>query len=207
MTTTYAAFRTAFLARFEAAGVAFDPLVLRFMDGLGAAGHVHIGGETVVTIEDPTRPEGLTSDVYFCQPPDLVRHWFGEGGYEDRIIPFLHASSTGSYIALWQGEGQPQRYVFLGDEGECLTLAESASDLIRLLAMGYIEIYGRNSLAETPEEQFEDSFDEDFMPPALARSLCRELTREAPPATYATHLPHAPGADPFEAFVTEAIGD
>ncbi|NIY78595.1 hypothetical protein HCZ23_03810 [Celeribacter sp. HF31] len=204
--TTYAAFRTAFLARFEAARVAFDPLLLCFMDGLGAAGHVHIGGETVVTIEDPTRPEGLTSDVYFCQPPDLVRHWFGEGGYEDRIIPFLHASSTGSYIALWQVEGQPQCYVFLGDEGECLTLAESASDLIRLLANGYIEIYGRDSLAETPEEQFEDSFDEEFMPPSLARSLCLELTGEAPPETYTTHLPYVPGEDPFEAFVTKAIG-
>ncbi|MBW6417127.1 hypothetical protein [Celeribacter sp. PS-C1] len=204
--STYAEFRAAFLARIKAAAVTFDPLLLSFMDGLGAAGHFQIGGETIVTMEDPMRPDGLTSDVYFCQPPDLVRHWFGEGGYEDQIVPFLHASSTGSYIALWQLAGQPQRYVFLGDEGECLTLAERAEDLIRLLATGYIEIYGRESLEDTAEEQFEDSFEEDFTPPALARSLCFELTGQIPSESFASHLPFAPGKDPFEAFVAKAIG-
>ncbi|MGR3513771.1 MAG: hypothetical protein ACU0GG_13490 [Paracoccaceae bacterium] len=158
-------------------------------------------GLPFLAIADAIRREDLWSHIYFDLPPDLVRFWFGQDGLEKQVIPFVHCGGDGSYIALWRHAGAPDRYVFLGSEGEAFTLAETPLDFITLLTMGYPWIEMRQDLTASPEQMWESTNDDPWPDLAPIKAWVTKHFGIQHPMTGSTILPYAMGDDPFASFV------
>ncbi len=157
---------------------------------------------------DVFSPEGAApwSHVCFELPSDLVRFWFGRDGLEKQIIPIVHCGGDGSYIALWRHAGAPDRFVFLGSEGEAFTVAERAEDLIAVVTMGYTSVEGRDDLLMTPEVNWDHQRDGDWPEPVDIMGWVSEHYGILYPATAGSLLPYAVGEDPFAAFAAAQSG-
>lgn len=66
--------------------------------------------------------------------------WVFEGVPSGRIAPFAEIGGDGSVGALWLDDDDQVRFVGLGSEGDAYLLADSAIDLLRLVAIGYSEL-------------------------------------------------------------------
>ena len=163
-------------------------------------------GLPFLAIADAAHRDELWSHIYFDLPPDLVRFWFGSDGLEKQITPFVHCGSDGSYIALWRHKGAPDRYVFLGSEGEAFTLAETPRAFITLLTMGYPWIEMRQDLTAPPEQLWEDAHDLPWPGLVAVKDWASAQFDLKYPMTGSTILPYSATDDPFIAFVAEAVG-
>lgn len=146
------------------------------------------------------------SHICFELPPDLVRFWFGREGLEQQVIPIIHCGGDGSYIALWRHAGAPDRFVFLGSEGEAFTVTERVEDLIAILTMGYTCFEGRDDLMMTPEVNWEAERDGDWPEPVAIMAWVAEHYGILYPATAGSFLPYGMVEDPFVAFVAAETG-
>jgi hypothetical protein len=72
-----------------------------------------------------------------------------EPGHAD-VLPIGEADGSGSIIALWR-DGDAERVVLLGSDGERGILAQDAREFLTLLAIGYDELSGF-TLGSEPEE-------------------------------------------------------
>lgn len=160
-------------------------------------------GLPFLAIGEATRREELWSHIYFDLPPDLVRFWFGKEGLEKSVIPFVHCGGDGSYIALWRHAGAPDRFVFLGSEGEAFTMAESVEALVTLLTMGYPFIEGRDDLTASPEQIWEETQDGPWPDLAPVKTWVREHFGIQHPVSGSAILPYSGREDPFAVFVNE----
>ena len=150
--------------------------------------------------------EASWSHVCFEVPPDLVRFWFSKDGFEKQVIPFIHCGGDGSYVALWRHNGAPDRYVFLGSEGEAFTIAERVEDLIAILTMGYTTIEGRDDLMASPEQNWADHNGDDWPEPLDIMAWVSEHFGLLYPATGGALLPYSGEDDPFVSFVAQETG-
>ncbi len=151
-------------------------------------------------------PERMTSHLAFEMPPDLVRFWLGKDGYETQIIPFLRCGGDGSYIALWRQDGQGDKFVFLGSEGEAFVMAEDPLDLIAIVTLGYASIETRDDLNKTPAQAWADWYDDRPWPePTVLKAWVRDAFGLDHDPVGAAYLPYDADADPFEAFVAEVV--
>ena len=157
-------------------------------------------GLPFLSVAPSANRDAMWSHVYFVLPPDLVRFWFGKDGLEKWVIPFIHCGGDGSYIALWRNPGDPDRFVFLGSEGEAFTVAERAEDLIAILTMGYPWIEGRDDLAASPEQLWEDMSDAEWPDLVDEKAWVTAHMGIRHPATGSSLLPRQPGDDPFTTF-------
>ena len=165
-------------------------------------GHRHEtpAGLPFLSIADEHDGDTLWCDVYFDLPPDLVRFWFGKDGMEKQVIPFIHCGGDGSYIALWRHAGAPDRFVFLGSEGEAFTISESVNGLITLLTMGYPAIEARDDLTVTPEQVWEDLHDGPWPDMADVKAWVQAHFNIRHPMTAGSILPYTVTDDPFAVF-------
>ncbi|MDJ0639868.1 MAG: hypothetical protein QNJ20_13620 [Paracoccaceae bacterium] len=158
-------------------------------------------GPTYLAIMPLTDQGSLWSHLVFESPPDMVRFWFGKDGLERAVIPFVQCGGDGSYLALWRHAGAPDRYVFLGSEGEAFVVAEDVRDFISLLTMGYTQIETRSDLSSTPDQLWHDLNDDDWPDPVELRQWVTDQFDFVHPATGAALLPYGAKDDPFAAFV------
>ncbi|MEM6386805.1 MAG: hypothetical protein AAF718_11280 [Pseudomonadota bacterium] len=166
-----------------------------------------LAGLPFLTIAEPDVEGNVWSELFFDLPPDLVRFWFGRDGLEKQVIPFVHCGGDGSYIALWRHAGAPDRFVFLGSEGEAFTIAEDVQSFLTIVTMGYPMIEGRDNLTATPEHLWDDINDEEPWPDTPAvKAWIGSHFGISHPMTASILLPYSPGEDPFEAFVLEQSG-
>lgn len=125
--------------------------------------------------------------------------WFepGEPGH-DRLLPLGQTDGTGSFAALWLDPSDTPRFVLLGSEGERLHLADDAVDLLRLIAIGYLELNDYS----LPQEPNEDEDGESVAALADFRAwVTREFGVEVPPH-WEVREP-----DPFDVWVGEVKGE
>lgn len=194
-------------------GADLPPLLLKLFDWLESNGHVarFPQGEVLLVAPRPNQNGGLYSYLRFEFPQkDFMDLWLGKTGYERRVIPFIACADDGSYIALWPMDEQTgERFVFLGSEGECFTVADNIHDLIALITMGYDEIYGRAELSCSPKEAWLLGGNEEPWPGSARLSdLMEWACRNAGiiyPATGSDVLPFTPEDDPFTAFVSSIV--
>lgn len=158
-------------------------------------------GLPFLSIGDAERPEDLWSHIYFDLPPDLVRFWFGKEGLDKQVIPFVHCGGDGNYIALWRHAGAPDRFVFLGSEGEAFTVAETAMSLVTLLTMGYPFIEGRDDLTASPEQIWEETHEGAWPDLVAVKAWVGEHFGIEHPVSGNAILPYSGREDPFAAFV------
>lgn len=142
----------------------------------------------------------LWSQIYFDLPPDLVRFWFGKDGLEKEVIPFVHCGGDGSYIALWRHAGAPDRFVFLGSEGEAFTVADTVEGLITILTMGYSAVEVRDDLTSSPEQLWEDLHDGAWPDMTEVKAWVSEHFEIRHPMTAGSVLPYQLANDTFTAF-------
>jgi len=125
--------------------------------------------------------------------------WFepGEPGH-DRLLPLGQSDGSGSVAALWLDPSDDPRFVVLGSEGERRYLADDAVDLLRLIAIGYLELNDYS----LPEEPDEDEDGESVAALADLRAwVASEFGVEVPPH-WELREP-----DPFDAWVGEVKGE
>lgn len=168
-------------------------------------GHRHVqptSAKTVLPVM-PRDSEGeLWSHLFFDLQTDVTRFWLNCEGMERSLIPFLHCGADGSYMALWRHSGAPDRFVFLGSEGEAFVLAEDVTDFITLITMGYTSIEGSDVLFASPEENWADFNDGPWPDAPALHTWARETFGINYPATGAALLPYAAEADPFATWVS-----
>ena len=90
------------------------------------------------------------------QTASYVHAWFGDVSEDPaaRLWPFVQTGGEGSMGALWLDPDGQSRIVHLGSgSGSLLTcvLADNALDFLRLLAIGYEEIFWSEDFAEPPQ--------------------------------------------------------
>jgi hypothetical protein len=139
-----------------------------------------------------------------------MESWLGKPGYERQVIPFIACGGDGSYIGFWpSAAGAGERFVFLGSEGECFTVADNCRDLIALLAMGYDDITGRWNLELTPQAAWGEPGEETPWTTPEGFAELKEWSRSEAGVRVRAQgselLPFAPEDDPFVAFVDAVV--
>ena len=194
-------------------GADLPALLLKLFDWLESNGHAarFPQGEVLLVAPRPNRYGELNSSIRFEFPQkDFMDFWLGKTGYERRVIPFISCAADGSYIALWPMDEETRaRFVFLGSEGECFTVADNIHDLIALVTMGYDEIYGRQELSCSPKEAWVQGGNEESWSEPVGLSDLMEWARREAGIVYPTRgsdiLPFNLEDDPFAAFVSSIV--
>lgn len=198
-----------------ALGVDLPPLLLKLIDWLEANGYAarSTQREALLIAPRPNLHSDRYSDIRFEFPQkDFMKSWLGKTGYERRVIPFIACAGDGSYIGLWpMDEETGERFVFLGSEGECFTVANNVHDLIALITMGYDEIHGREELSLSPAETWLLGGIEEPWPGTGSLADLMQWARRDASIIYPTKgsvvLPFAPEDDPFTAYVGSILDD
>ncbi|WP_134765526.1 hypothetical protein [Nocardioides sp. 1609] len=85
--------------------------------------------------------------------PGTLEGWFTpDSAAARRLRPIADAAGDGSLLALWEDDGGHTRAVVLGSEGAAHQVADSARDLLALLAVGYDEVT-EYSLGLPPDDE------------------------------------------------------
>ena len=89
---------------------------------------------------------GGTYVIFGPQDPLDLKYWFGSENPEifARLCIIAEINGDGSRVALWQADDGSQKLVLVGSGSGCglvCVLADDPVDFLRLLAIGYDEIY------------------------------------------------------------------
>ena len=147
----------------------------------------------------PTIPvksmDQLWSYFAFVIEPDLIRHWFGKEGLEERLVPLVKCGADGSHLAIWKN-GESSSYVFLGSEGEAFTVTKDVKSFLVFITMGYDSVEGRFSLSSPPQENCHPAWTK----PSYVQNHIQNTYEVSYPAS-ATDLVENIEDDPFTKFV------
>lgn len=168
--------------------------------------HTSPAGQPFLSVAAPDAQGALWSHEFFDLPPDLMRFRFGAVGMEKQVIPFMHCGGDDSHIALWRHGGAPDRYVFLGSEGEAFAVAERPDDLIAFLTLGFPAIERRDDLVARPEHVWEEMHDGAWPGVTGVKAWVKVHFWVQHPMTAEAILPYISGDDPFIAFVAQETG-
>lgn len=106
--------------------------------------------------------------------PAHARGWFRiDAAASTRLAPFIRTGGDGSSAALWLDDDGPQRFVHMGSgSGSVMmcVIADSAVDMLRLLAIGYDEICWPDDFGLTAAEVLErDGTEDEYTAPTSFR--------------------------------------
>lgn len=138
-------------------------------------------------------PEGCRLSLVTFRPVDAgtVSRWVQNDAHAARrLAPIVGTGGEGSYAAIWIDDEGRQRFVHLGSgSGSTMlcTLTDSATDFLRLLAIGYEELCWPEQFDLEPEQVIEDTLDEDqiYRFPSEFSAWVEATFRVAIPATAA----------------------
>lgn len=125
--------------------------------------------------------DGLNGTLVTFHPadPSLALHWALVNSKEsERIAPIIRTGGDGSHVALWLADDGTQKFVHMGSGSGSLlmcVMAQNAVDMLRLLAIGYMELCWPEQFAMTPRQASEDEgSEEDLVLPLAFRRFVSE---------------------------------
>lgn len=183
-----------------------EPLwkLIRWLENQGQCFTYSSNNEPFLSLDMVPTKDDLRSHIRFELPSNnMMRHWLDRDGYEREIIPFVRCGGDGSYFALWFPDASENPFfVFLGSEGECFVAAETVNDFIALITMGYFSIEGKDILAMSAQEEWEDP---DWIDPTEVKAWAKENVAASYPKNGLELLPHTEENDPFIRFIGEVM--
>jgi hypothetical protein len=158
------------------------------LDWLEDNGHVVDRGRGPFAGVHPVSDPAVSAVAFHPSEPDFMRFWLGQEGADDRIVAILRTGADGSHAALWLDPDGVQRIVHLGSGSGSTAigiLVENPVDLLRLMAIGYVELCSPETYGLTPEKVLAAERGDDlgaFRPPTSFQDFVRDTFGVSIPA-------------------------